>query len=314
MGWGGGGEEEEEAVGQFRSGGAHFFPVSPAAAMQAHTTTQSESIPRFRYLLQSSKSCYLSLSFPGIVDDRGLMLSPSLLPPLLVPPILSWKHPLNLGPPPPPPPSSNWRASSTGDRPATKKLPKKILQTTFPLPQKNHVRSVYSRVRTRGEDLLHLFCVLSPRRPSVISCMLLNRGGKKKKREPVISGSLHIPRDQRRRGREGEGVKTMAPYSLGQKDIKNPFLPRRHSARSLLLPWRRRKRNSFNMRLAIGCLERKREKRKILSFDRKPSTFPLLLSQFRPPVSPGAIFPPPPTRIFLGRTADRRPSLPLPCE
>ncbi len=35
MGWGGGGEEEE-AVGQFRSGGAHFFPVSPAAAMQAH--------------------------------------------------------------------------------------------------------------------------------------------------------------------------------------------------------------------------------------------------------------------------------------
>ena len=69
MGWGGGEEEEEEAVGQFRSGGAHFFPVSPAAAMQAHTTP-SGSIPRFRYLLQSSKSCYLSLS---------LLPSPELL-------------------------------------------------------------------------------------------------------------------------------------------------------------------------------------------------------------------------------------------
>ncbi len=67
MGWGGGEEEEEEAVGQFRSGGAHFFPVSPAAAMQDHTTTQSESIPRFRYLLQSSKSCYLSPSSPELL-------------------------------------------------------------------------------------------------------------------------------------------------------------------------------------------------------------------------------------------------------
>ena len=74
MGWGGG-EEEEEAVGQFRSGGAHFFPVSPAAAMQAHYVEQEHtpvSLP------PSELKKLLSLPFfPRIVDDRGLMLSPT---------------------------------------------------------------------------------------------------------------------------------------------------------------------------------------------------------------------------------------------
>ena len=155
--WGG---EGGGVDGQFRSGerggGGAILPISffqvallLLLCCYASHPTRPVSLPTPLTSSSAQKVVILPPS-PGIVDDRGLMLSSASFPRAPLSPFLSWKHPLNLGPPPPPPIKLAAACLTTGgrrgrenQRPLKKPLTQDMLPSTF------QTRKIKERERAR---------------------------------------------------------------------------------------------------------------------------------------------------------------------